>query len=207
MTSIFEPCASFQVRGSHAFSSVMFASVRGPSWMLKVTNAKERTEARKNRLISLNRDYDRSLGHPRHAVIITDAAVPLLSTGHQAVAAWNVWHRGSCISEDWQAGGLAISDDTETFAIAGAFSALASEMDINDVDEIHVFMDSTTAIRQSLDPSIHSAQEYALEILFLITPWVEQGNKRIHFHHVPDSEDYMFKIGRASCRERVCLAV
>ena len=36
MTSIFKPCASFQVRGSHAFSSVMFASVRGPSWMLKV---------------------------------------------------------------------------------------------------------------------------------------------------------------------------
>ena len=65
-------------------------------------------------------------------------------------------------------------------------------MDINDVDEIHVFTDSTTAIRQSLDPSIHSAQECALEILFLITPWVEEGNKRIHFHHVPDSEDYMF---------------
>ena len=69
---------------------------------------------------------------------------------------------------------------------------LASEMDINDVDEIHVFMDSTTAIMQSMDPSIHSAQECALEILFLITPWVEQGNKQIYFHHVPDSEDYMF---------------
>ena len=37
MTSIFKPCASFQVRGSHAFSSVMIVSVRGPSWMLKVT--------------------------------------------------------------------------------------------------------------------------------------------------------------------------
>ena len=160
--------------------------------LIQGKNAKERAEARKSRLISLNRDYDRSLGHSRHAVIVTDAAVPLLSTRHQAVAAWNVWHKGSCISEDWQAGGLAISDDTETFAIAGAFSALASEMDINNVDEIHVFTDSTTAIRQSLDPSIHSAQECALEILFLITPWVEQGNKRIHFHHVPDSEDYMF---------------
>ena len=127
-----------------------------------------------------------------HAVIVTDAAVLLLSTRYQAVAAWNIWHKDSCISEDWQAGGLAILDDTETFAIAGAFSALASEMDINDVDEIHVFTDSMTAIRQLVDPSIHSAQECALEILFLITPWVEQGDKWIHFHHVPDSEDYMF---------------
>ena len=37
MASIFEPCASFQMRGGHAFSFVMFASVHGPSWMLKVT--------------------------------------------------------------------------------------------------------------------------------------------------------------------------
>ena len=94
--------------------------------LIQGKNAKERAEARKSRLISLNRDYDRSLGHSKHAVIITDTAVPLLSTGYQAVAAWNIWHKGSCISEDWQARGLAISDDTETFAIASAFSALAS---------------------------------------------------------------------------------
>ena len=75
--------------------------------------------------------------------------VPLLSTGYQAVTAWNVWHKGICLSEDWQASGLAILDDTETFVITGAFLALASEMDINNMDEIHVFTDSTTAIRQS----------------------------------------------------------
>ena len=104
----------------------------------------------------------------------------------------HVWHKGTCLSEDWQAGGLAISDDTETFAIAGDFLALTLEMDINNMDEIHVFMDSITAIRQSMDPSIHSTQECALEILFLITPWVEQGNKWIYFHHVSNSEDFMF---------------
>ena len=53
-------------------------------------------------------------------------------------------------------------------------------------------VDSMTAIRQSMDPSIHSAQEYALEILFLIAPWVEQGNKQVYSHHVPDSEDFIF---------------
>ena len=118
--------------------------------------------------------------------------VPLLSTGYQAVAVWNVWHKGVCISENWQASSLAISDDAETFAIAGAFSDLALEMNINNVDEIHIFMDSTTAIRQSMDPSIYSVQESTLEILFLITSWVEQGDKWVYFHHVPDSEDYMF---------------
>ena len=78
-----------------------------------------------NSLVS-GRKERRSLGHSRHVVIVTDAAVPPLSTGYQAVVAWIVWHKGSCILEDWQAGGFAISDDTETFAIASAFSALAS---------------------------------------------------------------------------------
>ena len=43
-----------------------------------------------------------------------------------------------------------------------------------------------------MDPSIHSVQKSTLEILFLITPWIEQGNKRVYFHHIPDSKDYMF---------------
>ena len=63
-------------------------------------DAKECAEARKSHLISLNYEYDWSLGHSRHAVIITDAAVPLLSTGYQAVAAWSIWHKGTCLSED-----------------------------------------------------------------------------------------------------------
>ena len=56
--------------------------------LIQGKNAKECTEARKNSLISLNCDYDRSLGHSKHAVIVTDAAVPLLSTGYQPLQRW-----------------------------------------------------------------------------------------------------------------------
>ena len=119
--------------------------------LIQGKDAKECTKAHKSCLISLNHNYNQSLGHSRHAVIVTNAVVPLLSTEYQAIVAWSVWHKGTCLSEDWQAGGLAILDDTKTFVIAGAFLVLASEMDINDMDEIHVFTDSMAAIRQSMD--------------------------------------------------------
>ena len=50
--------------------------------LIQGKDAKKLAEARKSHLISLNRDYDWSLGHSRHAVIVTDATVPLLSTGY-----------------------------------------------------------------------------------------------------------------------------
>ena len=161
--------------------------------LIQGKDAKKRAQACKSRLISLNREFDQSLGNSKHAIIITDAAVPLLSTGHQAVAAWHVWYKGLLISSDWQAGGLALSNDTETFAIAGGFSALSDLVDLSDIEEIHVFSDSTNAIKHALDPSIHSAQESALETLFLITPWIERNNNCIFFHYVPDSADYVFE--------------
>src|SRR4029077_2044332 len=98
----------------------------------------ERAQARKTRLISLNRAFNRSYANSKHAVIITDAAVPLLSTGHQAVAAWHIWYKGTLISEDWRARGLALSDDAETQAIAGAFTTLANLVNLSDLEEIHV---------------------------------------------------------------------
>ena len=45
-----------------------------------------------------------------------------------------------------------------------------------------------------LDPSIHSAQLYALESLSVLSLWIEENNNhRIFLHHVPDCEDYVFK--------------
>ena len=38
--------------------------------LIQGKNAKERAKARKSRLITLNCEYDRSLGHSRHAVIV-----------------------------------------------------------------------------------------------------------------------------------------
>ena len=47
----------------------------------------DRSKARKERLSDLNKEFDRSVCHVNRAVIVSDASVPLLNTGHQAVAA------------------------------------------------------------------------------------------------------------------------
>ena len=137
---------------------------------LVAKNAKERAKAKEKHLMSLNKAFDASSNLNTHAAIVADASVLLLHTGHQAVAAWSVWHTGQ-YTEDWKSNRLSTSDDTETAAIAGAFGTLADTVDpIHDMEEIHVFSDSTNAIKHSLDPSIHSAQCYALEILYTLTP-------------------------------------
>jgi len=144
--------------------------------------------------VSLNETFNYSSKSDKCGVLVTDASVPLLSTGKQAVAAWHVWYSDSFTS-DFCAGGLATSDDTETLTITGALGCLVDFVDsISDIEEIHVFSDSTNAIHHSIDPSIHSAQSSAITILPILTPWIEGDDKhRIIFHHVPDCEDYVFK--------------
>ena len=126
--------------------------------------------------------------------IVTNVSVPLLSTGYQAVAAWHTWHSDH-YDENFRSGRLAVSNNAEMNAIGGALKALLDSFDsISDIDEIHIYSDSTYALHHMLDPSIHSAQLYALESLGVLSPWMEENaNHRIFLHHVPDCEDYAFK--------------
>jgi len=55
--------------------------------LIEGKNAKERAKAREVRLASLNEMFDYSSKSDKCAVLVTDASVPLLSTGKQAVAA------------------------------------------------------------------------------------------------------------------------
>jgi len=91
------------------------------------------------------------------------------------------------------------SDDTETLAIAQALCyAVDFDDSISDIEEIHVFSDSTNAIFHSIDPSIHSAQSSTITMLSVLTSWMEENdNHRIIFNHIPNCEDYMFKPHRA----------
>ena len=162
--------------------------------LIEGKNAKERAKAREVRLASLNETFDYSSKSDKCTVLITDASVPLLSTGKQAIAAWHVW-RSDQFTSSFCAGGLATSDDTETLAIAQALCyAVDFDDSISDIEEIHVFSDSTNAIFHSIDPSIHSVQSSAITMLSVLTPWMEKNdNHRIIFHHVPDCKDYVFK--------------
>ena len=162
--------------------------------LISSKNAKEQAKAKEKHLMSLNKAFNTSSNLDTHVAIVADASVPLLHTGHQAVAAWSVWHTGQ-YTKDWRSNRLSMSDDMETAAIAGAFGTLADTVDsIFDMEEIHIFLDSTNAIKHLLGPSIHSAQCYVLEILSILTPWMEENDKlRIICHHVPNCEDYMFE--------------
>jgi len=88
--------------------------------------------------------------------IVTDAFVLLLSTGYQAVVAWHTWHSDHYV-ENFRSGGLAISHDAEMNAIGGVLKALSDSFNsISDINEIHIYLDSTYALHHILDPTIHS---------------------------------------------------
>jgi hypothetical protein len=157
-------------------------------------NAKERAKARETRINNLKTVFERVSSSMSCVALVADASVPTQRSGHQAIAAWGVWYLDE-YRTNWRAGGLATSDDAETNAIGGAFSDLFDNTSsLSDIDEIHIFTDSTNAIKHSLNPSIHSAQKYSLEILSCLNSWIgEHDDRQVFFHHVPDSEDFVFE--------------
>jgi len=106
--------------------------------LIQGKTAKDRAKARETRLMTLNQSFARSSTSDSCIAIVTDACIPLLSTGYQAVAAWHIWHSDH-YSENFRSGGLATSNDAETNAIGGALKALSGIFDsISDIDEIHI---------------------------------------------------------------------
>jgi len=162
--------------------------------LIQGKTAKNRAKAREACLMTLKQSFAHTSTSDSCITIVTDASVPLLSTGYQAVAAWHIWHSDH-YDENFRSSGLAVSNDAEMNAIGGALSALSNSFNsISDVDEIHIYSDSTYALQHMLDPSIHSVQLYALELLGILSPWMEENaNHRIFLHHVSNCEDYMFK--------------
>jgi len=162
--------------------------------LIQGKTAKDRAKVREACLMTLNQSFACSSTSDLCIVIITDASVPLLSTGYHAIAAWHIWHSDHYF-ENFRSRGLAISNDAETNAIGGAISTLLGIFDsISDIKEIYIYSDSTYVLHHMFDPSIHSAQLYALELLSVLSPWMEgNANHRIVLHHVPDCEDYVFE--------------
>ena len=176
--------------------------------LIQDKTAKDRAKAREAHLMTLKQSFAHSSTSDSCITIITDMSVPLLSTRYQAVAAWHTWHSDHYI-ENFKSGGLAISNDAETNAIGGALKALSDSFNsISDINEIHIYSDSTYALHHMLDPSIHPAQLYVLESLGVLSSWIEENaNHRIFLHHVPDCEDYMFKPHYAVHRLATCTKI
>ena len=153
--------------------------------LIQGKTAKDRAKAREAHLMALKQSFAHSSTSDSCIAIVTNASVSLLSTGYQAVAAWHTWHSDH-YDENFRSIGLEVSNDAETNAIGGAFRALSNSFDsISDIDEIHIYSDSTYALHHMLDPSIHSAQLYVLESLSVLSPWMEENaNHRLLLHHV-----------------------
>jgi hypothetical protein len=85
---------------------------------------------------------------------------------------------------DWRAAGLSMSDDTELQAIAAGVDQ-AYDIGLENVCQVHVFSDSTNALRLCMDTSHHSGQPASLTICRLLVPWLKQhANNTVHLHHI-----------------------
>jgi len=60
--------------------------------LIQGKTAKDRAKAREAYLMTLKQSFAHSFTSDSCIMIVTDASVPLLSSGYQAVAAWHTWH-------------------------------------------------------------------------------------------------------------------
>jgi hypothetical protein len=129
----------------------------------------KREEYRNNRKAVLEASFLDASCRDDAISIVSDTSVPDLPM--QAVTCWRIWHNGNFM-EDWQAVSLCTSDDTELHAIAGGTSAL-KEYNLDEIQEIQVYSDSTNMLNRSFDASHHSGQCESLMIIETLAPWLE----------------------------------
>jgi hypothetical protein len=142
---------------------------------------KERKKFMKDRLDALSREVEESSNSPLRVCIVTDASTPPLPL--QSVSAYRLWFDGALYS-DWSAAGLSTSDDAELQAIARGV-VQASDVGLFDVHDLHIFSDSTNALRHALDASHHSGQPSSLLICGVLVPWLRHHPANVvHLHHV-----------------------
>jgi hypothetical protein len=129
----------------------------------------------------LAREVDAASHSPQHVCIVTDASTP--PPPLQSVAAYRVWQEGDLYT-DWRSAGLSTSDDAELQAIAAGVDQ-AYDIGLEDVCQVHVFSNSTNALRLFMDTSHHSGQPASLAICWLLVPWLKQhANNTVHLHHI-----------------------
>jgi hypothetical protein len=121
---------------------------------------KDRKEFMAERNRHLAREVDAASHSPQRVCIVTDASTPPLPL--QSVAAYRVWQEGDLYT-DWRAAGLSTSDDTELQAIAAGVNQ-AYDIGLENIRQVHVFSDSTNALRLCMDASHHSGQPASLAI-------------------------------------------
>jgi ribonuclease HI len=110
----------------------------------------------------------------------------------QSVVAFCLWHEGD-LYDNWSAAGLATSDNAELQAIADGICQ-AYNVGLEDLCQVHVFSDSTNALRLTMDVSHHLGQNCPYPFPKCWCPWLQHHpNNSVHFHHITagvDLEDH-----------------
>jgi hypothetical protein len=104
---------------------------------------------------------------PQCICIVTDTSTPSLPL--QSVAAFHLWHEGG-LYDNWSTASLAMSDNAELQAIVDGIHQ-AYDVGLEDIHQVHVFSDSTNALRLTMDVSHHSGQHLSLSVCKVLVSW------------------------------------
>jgi hypothetical protein len=104
---------------------------------------------------------------PQCICIVTDVSTPSLPL--QSVTAFRLWHEGD-LYDNWSAAGLSMSDNAKLQAITDGICQ-AYNIGLEDVCQVHVFSESTNALRSTMDVSHQLGQHLSLSICKVLEPW------------------------------------
>jgi hypothetical protein len=88
----------------------------------------------------------------------------------QSVTAFCLWHEGD-LYDNWSAAGLSTSDNAKLRAIADSIHQ-AYDVGLEDIQQVHVFSDSTNMLHLTMDVSHHSGQHLSLSICKVLVLWL-----------------------------------
>ncbi|PPR05031.1 hypothetical protein CVT26_012560, partial [Gymnopilus dilepis] len=128
------------------------------------------------------RDYlDEWFLNPNAAIVAVDASKPVVAPGQPgraATAAAVIKHGHARIrvhESRWVVGNVSVPDAELSAVSTGILQALL----LDDVNEIDVLTDSSTAIDRILDCSAHSGQQYSIAACDALEPWLEASPDHI----------------------------
>ncbi|PPR00024.1 hypothetical protein CVT26_009294, partial [Gymnopilus dilepis] len=128
------------------------------------------------------RDYlDEWFLNPNAAIVAVDASKPVVAPGQpgRAATAAAVIKRGHArirVHESrWVVSNVSVPDAELSAVSTGILQALLLE----DVNEIDILTDSSTAIDRILDCSAHSGQQYSIAACDALEPWLEASPDHI----------------------------
>ncbi|PPR04809.1 hypothetical protein CVT26_012982 [Gymnopilus dilepis] len=145
--------------------------------------------------------------NPNAAIVAVDASQPVIAPGQpgRAATAAAVIQRGHARirvhKSRWVVGNVSVPDAELSAVSTGILQALL----LDDIDEINILTDSSTAIDRILDCSPHLGQQYSLAACDALEPWLEANPDHIiRIYYTPSDRRWGYLPIHAEAHELVC---